>query len=201
MVLSKARNENVDSKLLSQKTIYSLVGGGLILSFLILYLSGVLSGPSFNNIPKEGINQSGGQSPSVNLNNLEMINDLESKVKADPSDHQSLIELAHLRMDSGFFEQAIQNYKEYLKHHPEVADVIVDMAVCYFNLSEYDTALHYMKEALKIEPRHQIAHLNIGVVNLNMGNVAESKEWFKKAVELNPNTDAGKKAQQLLISH
>jgi hypothetical protein len=34
-----------------------------------------------------------------------------------------------------------------------------------------------------------------------MGNIQESKEWFQKAVDINPNSDAGKKAQQLLTSH
>ncbi len=202
-VYSKISNENVGDKSLSSKTVYSLIGGGILLAFFILYLSGVLSGPSVNIVSNQGnnINQNNDQSPSIDLNNIQKINELEAKVKSNPNDHQSLLELAHLRMDSGLFEQAIQNYKEYLKHHPKEADVIVDMAVCYFNLRDYETAISYMKEAIKIEPKHQIAHLNIGVVNLNMGNIQESKEWFQKAVDINPNSDAGKKAQQLLTSH
>lgn len=200
---TKISDDKVESKFLSTKTVYGLIGGGILFAFFVLYLSGVFSGPSISNIPNQqnNINQNNNQAPAVDLNNIQKINELEAKVKSNPNDHQSLLELAHLRMDSGLFEQAIQNYKEYLKYHPKEADVIVDMAVCYFNLKDYQTAISYMKDAIKIEPKHQIAHLNIGVVNLNMGNIQESKEWFKKAVDINPNSEAGKKAQQLLISH
>ncbi len=196
-------NEKVESKTLSAKTLYGLIAGSIVLTFLVLYLSGVFSGPSVIDIPDQGtnMNENNNQSQSIDLSNVQKINELEAKVKSNPSYHQSLLELAHLRMESGFFEQAIQNYKEYLKHHPKEADVIVDMAVCYFNLKDYETAISFMKDAIKIEPNHQIAHLNIGVVNLNMGNIQESKVWFKKAVDINPNSDAGKKAQQLLTSH
>ncbi len=198
----KSSQNKEEIKTLPPQTIYGLIFGGIVLTFLILYLSGVFSGPSINNVSNQrNFNENKEQSQSVDLNNIQKINELEAKVKSNPNDHQSLLELAHLRMDSGLFELAIENYKEYLKHHPKEADVIVDMAVCYFNLKDYETAISYMKEAIKIEPKHQIAHLNIGVVNLNMGNIAESKMWFQKAVDLNPNSDAGKKAQQLLTSH
>ena len=40
-----------------------------------------------------------------------------------------------------------------------------------------------------------------GIVNLTAGNLSRAKEWFKKAMELDPNSDAGKKAQELLTSH
>ncbi|MCX7611978.1 MAG: tetratricopeptide repeat protein [Ignavibacterium sp.] len=188
-------------KSLPKNTIYTIVIGGILLTFLILYVSGVFSGPQvtkFNNTAADN-NQTDEQ--SVDLSNIQKINELEAKVKSNPNDHSSLLELAHLRMDSGMFEQAIQNYKEYLKHHPKEADVIVDMAVCYFNLKNYDTAISYFKEAIKIKPDHQIAHLNMGVVLLNKGEIENSREWFKKAVEIDPKSDAGKKAQQLLTSH
>jgi tetratricopeptide (TPR) repeat protein len=185
------------SKTLPQKTIYSLIVGGIVFTALILYLSGIFSKPTAESF----VNKTNVPNQSVDLSNLQKINELEAKVKSNPNDHQSLLELAHLRMDSGLFEQAIQNYKEYLKHHPKEADVIVDMAVCYFNLKDYDTAISYMKDAIKIEPNHQIAHLNIGVVLLNKGEIENSRQWFKKAVDINPNSDAGKKAQQLLTSH
>lgn len=201
IVSTKSNDEIKQNKSLPANVLYGIIGGGIVLTLLILYLSGAFSGPKVNISNNQVLNQNNNQSPTVDLNNIQKINELEAKVKSNPNDHQSLLELAHLRMDSGLFEQAIQNYKEYLKHHPTEADVIVDMAVCYFNLRDYDTAISYMKDAIKIEPNHQIAHLNIGVVLLNKGKIAESREWFKKAVDINPNSDAGKKAQQLLTSH
>jgi Tfp pilus assembly protein PilF len=58
-----------------------------------------------------------------------------------------------------------------------------------------------MEIALQYQPKHQLAHLNLGIVNLTAGNVDESKEWFRKAIEIDPNSQAGKRAQELLQSH
>lgn len=189
-------------KTLDTKIIYGAVLGGIVFILLVLYASGVFdatkvpvaSTNNFNN-PQQT------QQPGVDLSAIQKINELEAKVKANPDDHQLLLDLAHLRMDSGFYEQAIQNYRTYLEHHPEDADVRIDMGVCYFNLRDLATAITEMEKALQYQPNHQIGHLNLGVVNLNAGNIEKAKEYFKKTVEINPNTEAAKKAQQLLTSH
>lgn len=189
-------------KTLDSKVIFGMGLGGVLLILLFLYLSGVFDATNVNstnsmntgNLPQT-------QQSGVDLSSIQKINELEAKVKANPNDHQSLLELAHLRMDSGFYEQAIQNYKTYLEHHPDDADVRIDMGVCYFNLRDFNTAITEMEKALQYQPNHQIGHLNLGVVNLNAGNIDKAKEYFKKTVEINPNTEAGQKAQQLLTSH
>lgn len=196
------QEENSQAKTLDAKVIYGLVFGGIVFILLVLYLSGVFDATKVTstNVVNLG-NQQQTQQPGVDLSAIQKINELEAKVKANPNDHQLLLELAHLRMDSGFYEQAIQNYKTYLEHHPEDADVRIDLGVCYFNLRNFNTAIKEMEKALQYQPNHQIGHLNLGVVNLNAGNIEKSKEYFKKAVEINPNSEAGKKAQQLLTSH
>lgn len=196
------QTENSSAKTLDIKVIYGLVFGGVLLILLVLYLSGVFDATKVS--PTNTMNPTNPQQtqqPGVDLSAIQKINDLEAKVKANPNDHQTLLELAHLRMDSGFYEQAIQNYKTYLEHHPEDADVRIDMGVCYFNLRDFNTAITEMEKALQYQPNHQIGHLNLGVVNLNAGNIEKAKEYFKRAVEINPNSEAGKKAQQLLTSH
>ena len=174
----------------------AIIGVGLI----ILLISGAFDktdSSSNNGATSTGQNQSSG----VNLANIPRINELEAKVKADSSDIETLLQLAHLRNDSGFYEQAINDYKKYLDKVPGNADVRVDMGVCYYNLKKYDDAIREMTTALKYKPDHQIAHLNLGIVNLAAGNIKESKEWLKKAVDLNPNSEIGKRAQELLQSH
>lgn len=206
--LKKVKGDSVDltskqtAKTLDSKVIYGMSLGGIVLILLVLYLSGVFDATKVTqtnlmnpgNIPQT-------QQPGVDLSAVQRINELEAKVKANPNDHQSLLELAHLRMDSGFYEQAIINYRTYLEHHPDDADVRIDMGVCYFNLRDFNTAIAEMEKALKYNPKHQIGHLNLGVVNLNAGNLEKAKEWFKKTIEINPTTEAGQKAQQLLTSH
>ncbi|MGQ9644364.1 MAG: tetratricopeptide repeat protein [Ignavibacterium sp.] len=191
------------AKTLDSKVIYGMSLGGIVLILLVLYLSGVFDVTKVTptNTMNQGDLPQTQQQPGVDLSVVEKINELEAKVKANPNDHQLLLELAHLRMDSGFYEQAIQNYRTYLEFHPDDADVRIDMGVCYFNLKDFNTAIAEMEKALKNNPKHQIGHLNLGVVNLNAGNLEKAKEWFKKAVEIDPTTEAGQKAQQLLTSH
>lgn len=189
-----------DGKNLNPKIIYGIITGGIVVIAIIIFTSGILDSPTVVNTPVEQNQQQMGNS-GVNLNNIQMINDLEAKLKQNPEDDKSLLELAHLKNDSGLFDAAILNYKTYLEKNPKDADARVDMGVCYFNLQDFTNAIKEMETALKYVPNHQIAHLNLGVVNLSAGNLEKSKEWLQKAFELNPTNEIGKKAEQLLKNH
>lgn len=192
---------NKNEKTLNPNILYGILIGGVGIIAVILLSSGVFDSSTVSNPPLDQNQQQGNLSSGVNMNNMQMINDLESKVKANPDDYKSLLELAHLKNDSGLFEAAIKDYKTYLAQNPKDADARVDMGVCYFNLKDYTTAAKEMETALKYVPNHQIAHLNLGVVNLSAGSIEKSKEWLKKAYDLNPTNDVGKKAEQLLNNH
>jgi len=185
-----------DDKQLDPKVIFGIFGGGAIIILIIILTTGVFDSTKVTSTPPPVQTGSG-----VNMQNFQLINELEAKLKLNPEDHKTLLELAHLKNDSGLFEQAIVNYKSYLEHHPDDADARIDMGVCYFNLRDFENAKKEMMKALEYAPRHQIGHLNLGVVTLSAGNLAESKDWFKKAIEIDPNTEAAKRAEELLKSH
>lgn len=199
--VTKQNISDADGKTLNPIIIYGILAGGIAAIVIILLSSGMLSSSSgvVNSVNQN--EQQSGINSGVNLNSLQTINELEEKVKQNPDDQQSLLELAHLKNDSGLFEAAIQNYKTYLEKNPADADARVDMGVCYFNLRDYPNAIKEMETALKYVPNHQIAHLNLGVVNLSAGNLAKSKEWLQKAYDLNPTNEIGQKAEQLLKNH
>ena len=188
-------------KKLDPKVLYGILVGGVAVIAIILLTSGLFDSTTVSNIPVNQNQQQTGMSSGVNLNNMQAINDLEEKIKQNPEDYTSLLQLAHLKNDSGLFEAAIQNYKIYLDKNPKDADARVDMGVCYFNLKDFNNAIKEMETAIKYVPNHQIAHLNLGVVNLSAGNLEKSKEWLKKAYDLNPTNEVGIKAQQLLNNH
>lgn len=204
---SKSVNANLkessstDGKTLNPKVLYGVLAGGVVVILFILLSSGMLDSNTQVVNPVNQNQQQVGTNSGVNLNNMQMINDLEAKVKQNPDDQKSLLDLAHLKNDSGLFDAAIQNYKTYLEKNPADADARVDMGVCYFNLRDYPNAIKEMETALKYVPDHQIAHLNLGVVNLSAGNVEKSKEWLQKAYDLNPTNEIGIKAEQLLKNH
>ena len=188
------------AKSLNPKVIYGILVGGIVIILIIVFSSGILesNNTSLSNSQVQGQTD---VTSGVNLNNMQAISDLEAKIKSNPEDHNSLLELAHLKNDSGLFDAAIVNYKTYLDKHPDDADARVDMGVCYYNLRDFNNAIKEMDVALKYNPNHQIAMLNLGVVNLSAGNLAESKKWLQKAYDLNPTNDVGQKAEQLLKNH
>jgi tetratricopeptide (TPR) repeat protein len=166
--------------------------------FIILETSDILDAKKVSdNIPQ--VNES--QPSGVDLNNIQKINDLEARVKADPTNKELILQLAHLKNDSRMYQQAIVDYKKYLTMVPGNADARVDMGVCYYNLGDFKTAISEMETALKYNPHHQIALLNLGIVNLSAGNFKESQDWLEKAVKENPDNDIGKRAKELLESH
>ncbi|MGB5530269.1 MAG: tetratricopeptide repeat protein [Ignavibacteriaceae bacterium] len=195
---SKDKIISSEEKVLDNKKILIISSIVVIVFVIALLLSGVFDSGVQSNITQMN-NQS--NSSEVSLENLQEINDLETKVKSNPDDMESTLHLAHLQQDSKLFEKAISNYKKYLIKNPENADARVDMGICFYNLGDYTTAINEMESALKYQPEHQIACLNLGIVNLTAQNIEESKEWFKKTIELNPESEAGKRAQELLNTH
>ncbi|HKI78541.1 MAG TPA: tetratricopeptide repeat protein [Ignavibacteriaceae bacterium] len=193
----KTNIQQEEIKTLSNKTIFTILGFLAVLILLILYASG-----TFDSKPVITTNISNQpQNSGVDLSNLQKINELEAQVKANPNDTESLLALAHLKNDSGLYQQAIVNYRQYLEKNPKNADARVDMGVCYYNLQDYKTAISEMEEALKYKPDHQIAFLNLGIVNLAAGNLDKSKEWLQKAVKTNPGNNIASRAKELLESH
>ena len=198
---SKVQPSNSEkSKNLNPKVIYGILVGGLVVIIAIVLASGILDSPKVPDSVDQTQNQANVNS-GINLNNIQAINALEEKVKQNPNDYASLLELAHLKNDSGLYDAAIVNYKTYLQKYPENADARVDMGVCYFNLRDFPNAIKEMETALKYVPNHQIALLNLGVVNLTAGNPEKAKEWLKKAYDVNPTNEVGIKADQLLKNH
>ena len=196
----KSLTEYTANKKLNKIRVITVVSIGLGIALIILIFSGELNSLI---IPNNEIDITQNQNPSsgVNLNNIQKINDLEVKVKSNPPDKASILELAHLKNDSGLYEQAIINYKQYLVLEPTDPDARIDMGICYYNLQNYDIAIKEMEQAIKYDPKHQIGYLDLGIVNLAAGNLEKSNDWLKKAVNLDPNSEYGKKAEELLKSH
>lgn len=181
---------------LSVSQIYLVVGGILLIGFMLLYFSGVFESPKTDKTSYEQNNQNG-----PDLTSLAKINDLQSRSDANPSDLNLLLELAHTLHDNGFYERAISNYQKYIAVDSTKPEVIIDAGVCYFNLNKYDDAIEWISKGLKIKPDHLIGNYNMGIVNLSKGNKDEAVKWFNKVIELAPNSDQAKQAKELIESH
>jgi tetratricopeptide (TPR) repeat protein len=190
-----------EEKVLDNKKILIISITIVVIFIFALVISGVFEAGVQTEVSQINNQLANSNTGGVKLANMEEINQFENKIKENPDDLESTLHLAHLQQDAGLSEKAIINYKKYLAKFPENADARVDMAICYYNLNDYNTAISEMETAVKYQPKHQIAYLNLGIVNLAAKNLEASKEWFRKTVELDPNSDAGKRAQELLHSH
>ena len=129
------------------------------------------------------------------------IQELENSVAANPDDMSLMLQLANSLHDRLFYEKAIPYYKAYLVMNPKDANARVDLGICYKELGNFTAAENEMKTALHYVPNHLNAHFNLGIVYLSEGNIQESNIWFKRTVALDPNSEVGKRAQQLLTQH
>lgn len=198
-----SNNKNTpQSKSLSGTKLFYMIFALVLIAGLILFSSGVFDSPVISELKQQGEEQSqASNDSSPNLANLNEISKLEDLVKQNPNDFESLLNLAHLLNDSGFYDKAILNYKKYLEKNPQSPDVWVDMGVCYFNLKNNDEAIKTMNEAIKINPRHQIGLFNLGIVNFSSGNIEEAKKFWQKSVDVNPTADIAQKAKELINAH
>lgn len=193
------KNSINNSKNISVVKLVYLVVFLLSLGMIILYAGGTFESPTVSNVKvSASVDHNHG---SANMNALSEIKTLEEKVLNNPNDLASLLNLAHLLNDSGFYEKAIINYKKYLLKNPQNVDVIIDMGVCYYQTGDYNSAIATMESGIKINPMHQIAHFNLGIVNSAKGDINKSDEYFAKAVKIDPNSDIGIKAKNLLDNH
>ena len=188
-------------KELDTQKLLIILGGVVVIFLIILFAAGVFNRAITETLDQnQGTNQTS-QTSGVDLNSLQRINELEAQIKKNPNDTKALLELAHLRNDSGMYEKAIADYQKYLEKIPKDADARIDMGVCYYNLHNYDEAIKQMEKAIQYSPGHQIGYLNLGIVNLTAGNMEKSKDWLRQAVKIDPNSEIGKKAKELLESH
>ena len=141
---------------------------------------------------------SGGQ-PSANV--LHEINRLREVVGKEPDNLSSLLELANMLEDNGFYNQSTVYYKRYLAKVPRNVDARVDYGVTLFQAGNAQDGISQIKEALKTDPTHQKGLFNLGIIYLNTGQIEKANAAFKKCAKVNPNSEVGKKAEQILQEH
>lgn len=187
----KTKPNEISTVKIVYTTIALVIVGGII-----LYSSGIFDEPDVPVVNQQ--QQFDDFHRGADMSKLQEINNLRTQVESNPDDHEAMLHLAHLLNDSGFKEESIKWYREYLKDHPDAADVWVDMGVCYFDMDDFETAISSMKKGIEINPQHQIAHFNLGIVNYTKGDVQKAKEWWNKAIDLNPGSDIAARAKELI---
>ena len=116
------------------------------------------------------------------------VKELTEKIKQNPKDFDSIVELGNLNFDQKNYDDSIKLYKEALAIRPDALNVRTDMGTAMFYLNRYDDAIATFQEVLKTQPNDAQALFNLGVAMLHGKNDPKrALEYWEKLVETNPN--------------
>jgi cytochrome c-type biogenesis protein CcmH/NrfG len=116
------------------------------------------------------------------------VKELTGKIKQNPRDFDSIVELGNINFDQKNYDDAINLYKKALAIRPDALNIRTDMGTAMFYLNRYDDAIATFQEVLKTDPNDAQALFNLGVAMLHGKNDPKrAVEYWEKLVETNPN--------------
>jgi tetratricopeptide (TPR) repeat protein len=116
------------------------------------------------------------------------VQELTSRLKQNPRDFDSIVELGNLNFDQRNYEDAIGLYKKALEVRPDALNVRTDMGTAMFYLNRFDDAIAAFQQTLKDDPKNAQALFNLGVTMLHGKKDAKGAlQYWEKLIETNPN--------------
>lgn len=113
----------------------------------------------------------------------EKIEQLKAVVKEDPTDFESVKELAFMLCNSGENETAYELYLYLLKYFPEDADIYYNMGIINEKNKDLDAAVKNYEKAASIEPEEIDYRFNEACVYINLKNYDKALSLLEKIVE------------------
>jgi cytochrome c-type biogenesis protein CcmH/NrfG len=142
------------------------------------------------NVPTETLAPTGAPAgePAAPPVDMARVKQLTDKIKQNPKDFDSIVELGNMNFDQKNYDDAINMYKKALAIRPDALNVRTDMGTAMFYLNRYDDAIATFQEVLKTDPNNAQSLFNLGVAMLHGKNDPKrALEYWQKLVETNPN--------------
>jgi len=116
------------------------------------------------------------------------VRELTTKIKQNPRDFDSIVELGNLNFDQKNYADAINLYKNALQIRPDDPQVQTDMGTSMFYQNRFDDAIAAFQRILQKDPKNAQALFNLGVTMLHGKNDPKrALEYWEKMVDSNPN--------------
>ena len=116
------------------------------------------------------------------------VQELTAKIKQNPKDFDSIVELGNLNFDQRNYDDAIKLYKKALEIRPDDLMLRTDMGTAMFYLNRFDDAIATFQETLKRDPNNAQSLFNLGVTMLHGKNDANGAlQYWERMIETNPN--------------
>jgi tetratricopeptide (TPR) repeat protein len=112
-------------------------------------------------------------------------NDLAA-LERDPTLDKARFALAGHYSQERRFDEAEQEYREYLRRNPKDARALVGMGRNAFQSGDLDGASRYFEEALRVDPRQPDALKEMGQADLRRGQFARASRRFEILTDIDP---------------
>jgi cytochrome c-type biogenesis protein CcmH/NrfG len=140
------------------------------------------------NVPTQLPNPGASAEPAAPPVDTARVKALTDKIKQNPRDFDSIVELGNIDFDQKNYDDSINLYKKALEVRPDALNVRTDMGTAMFYLNRYDDAIATFQEVLKTNPNDAQSLFNLGVAMLHGKNDPKrALEYWEKLVETNPN--------------
>ncbi|HCH64561.1 MAG TPA: hypothetical protein DFR83_17275 [Deltaproteobacteria bacterium] len=97
------------------------------------------------------------------------------------------LHLGEVSFQLGKYNNAIQHLRQYLRKHPDNADVLAKVALCWFHLEEYGRARETCHQALMADPDNVEARYALGCALMEEGIPNEAMKVFREALKERPD--------------
>ena len=206
--ITKNVSNEFKSNVLSVKDILYLFIGITFLSFIIYFVSTPkeVKGPKQEIVserdsidPHSSINKNQGTESKVKATpgQLKLIEDLKKSYLGNPTDSLNL-KLANALYDAGMYNEALQQYKNYVYKNSDNLDARTDMAYSMYESGDLEGSLEEHRAIIAKNPKHQIACYQYALLQVVNKNKDSTLYWLKKVVEINPKSVQGTRAAQIL---
>jgi tetratricopeptide (TPR) repeat protein len=115
-----------------------------------------------------------------------LIRNYVAALERDPALDKARFALAELLSRERRFDEAEQEYREYLRRNPKDARTLVGLGRNAFQNGDLDGATKYFEEALQVDPRQPEALKELGQADLRRGQFARACRRFEVLTQIEP---------------
>jgi tetratricopeptide (TPR) repeat protein len=115
-----------------------------------------------------------------------LIRNYLAALERDPSLDKARFGLAQQLSKERRFDEAEQEYREYLRRNPKDAMALVGLGRNAFQNGDLDGATQYFEEALKINPRQPEALKELAQADLRFGRFGRASQRFEVLTQIEP---------------
>lgn len=111
----------------------------------------------------------------------------EAARRSEPQQRENTrYSIAFSLMRQGKYEEALEEYKRFVEHHPDVVSVWNNMAACAMNLGRKPESLDYLRKAVDLNPDYYMGWANLARTLNEQGEHEQAREAARHAFRLDP---------------